>query len=120
MFWFAVNADPMKNQLMGPNIMAAGQQGLLVQPFIIGQIQIKDPAAHFTAEMRMGLYVGIVPLHRESHPHSSTFVHQQIQIPVYRSQTQVGIGGLEPLIQHFSGGMLVRVHQDLIDQLSLT
>ena len=76
MFWFAVSAGPMKNQFMCFNVMSTGQQRFVVQLFIIGQIQIKYPTADLTAEVRMGLYIGVRPLHRKSHPYRSALIHQ--------------------------------------------
>ena len=91
-------------------LVAADLFCLLIQPLIIGQFQIIYASAAFAAKMWMRLHVGVISLHWELHPHNCPLVCQQIQIAIYRSQTQVRIGGLQPLIYHFSSGVLICIH----------
>ena len=111
---------PKKDQIMPVHLVAAALLGGLVQAAVIGQVlHIVDPAARLTAEMGVGMGAGIVPLHRERHPDDDPLLCQQIQIPVDRPQAQIGIFRLEPLVEHLRCGVLVCLHQLLVDQLSL-
>ena len=116
----AVGAYAGKDQIMAFHLVAAEDNGLLIQvPVVIHALQIVDRAADAAAEMGMGLGIGVVPLDGEGHPDDDPLLRQQIEVPVYRPQAQAGILRLELLIEHLRRGVLPGGQQALVDQLPL-
>ena len=67
----------------------------------------------------MGLHLGVVPLHRERQPVDQPFLHQKVQVAVYGAQAQVGVGGLQLLVDPLRGGVAVGAANCIQDSLTL-
>ena len=97
---------------------AYGAIEIVVQPDFV---EIDHLAAAAANKVGMGRCICIEPLLPVDHAHTvnHTVLLEEFQIPVYRSQTEVGVAGLQSLIDPVGRGMAGRTLYGVQDRFAL-